>query len=285
VTTTAAANAPSVSLSTGSLWGMGLRRTWRLASSAGFDAVELVVDPEVLVRGPAWVRDTAGRSGLAIASVHPFLYALPGYLGAMSSPPRLVRLAAELGAGVVTVHPAITRQMGGPEWQVWCRSMDEARRLAQDAGVVLSVENPPVFTAADRGKALARMADLVDFCMSEGLVVTYDTSHAWSAGDDVLEACRMTSQRLANVHLSDVRLPPARLDRPLLDSFFKHHQVPGEGILPLEAVMALLVGARYSGPLTLELSPFAIGWPRPAAVRNRLAGAVDWVRSRSGPAP
>jgi sugar phosphate isomerase/epimerase len=58
----------------------------------------------------------------------------------------------------------------------------------------------------------------------------------------------------------------------------KHHQLPGQGMLPLAELLAVLARSDYQGPITLELSPVALGWPRPALVRDRLAQAATWVR-------
>ncbi len=271
---------PIVSLSTASLWGVGIGRTVDLAAQAGCQGIELVFDPEVLVRGSAWVLKRARAAGIAITSVHPFLYALPGTLGRFCAPMELVKLAEAVGAPVVTVHPPAVRDRRAAHWTHWLRAMEAARELAADCGVSVSLENPPVFSTADRQKVLSRIDELAAFCEERDWAVTYDTSHAWSAGDEVVHGCRRVIGRLANVHLSDVKMPPGWLDRPFLDSIMKHHQLPGVGILPLEATLQALLTSGYRGPVTLELSPLALAWPHLERAQSRVAAAVAWVREQ-----
>jgi sugar phosphate isomerase/epimerase len=267
-----------ISLSSGSLWGLGLGRTLDIAAAAGLDGVELVVDPEVISRGWRWLDSRARDAGVALTSVHPFLYALPPPLDRPSQPEALVRLAEACGVPVVTLHPPLTPDLATPPGQRWLAAMDRAGAMARRAGVSLSVENPPVFRDADQRKLLVRIADLAAFCSARSLAVTYDTAHAWSAGEDVLAALELVLPALVNVHLSDVHLPPPRLERAMLASFVKHHQLPGQGMLPLAELLAVLARSDYQGPITLELSPVALGWPRPALVRDHLAQAATWVR-------
>ncbi len=251
-----------------------------LAARAGCRGIELVLDPEVLARGSAWVVRRAKDAGVSISSLHPFLYELPGRLARFSSPRMLVQIASDIGCPVVTVHPPAIRDRAHPRWAAYLNAMEEAQVLAARSGVRLSLENPPLFSKADEAKVLGRIEDLAGFCEERGWEITLDTSHAWSAGDDVLAACRRVLGRLVNVHLSDVRRPPRWLDHPLLDSTCQHHQVPGEGVLPLEDLLQLLLAHGYRGPLTLELSPMALGWPLPRAIARRLAVAVTWVEER-----
>ena len=58
----------------------------------------------------------------------------------------------------------------------------------------------------------------------------------------------------------------------------KHHQLPGEGHLPLEPFLHQLVGLGYDGPITLELSPVSLGIWWPPAVRRNLARSVAYIR-------
>ncbi|HEX7593391.1 MAG TPA: sugar phosphate isomerase/epimerase, partial [Anaerolineae bacterium] len=60
-----------ISLSTACLYAYPLAWTLAIAQRTGFDGVELVISPEVELRGGASVRRLAEKYSLEIYSVHP----------------------------------------------------------------------------------------------------------------------------------------------------------------------------------------------------------------------
>jgi sugar phosphate isomerase/epimerase len=98
------------SLSTGTLYIYPLRTVFGWARAAGFEAVELVVNPEAIVRGGAAVRRMAAEEGVEILTVHPTVVPLPGWRERSGGMDRTISLARETGAGVVIMHtPRSTR--------------------------------------------------------------------------------------------------------------------------------------------------------------------------------
>jgi sugar phosphate isomerase/epimerase len=81
-----------------------------------------------------------------------------------------------------------------------------------------------------------------------------------------------------NVHLSDLRPPPWPLSTPHLHTYLKHHQIPGNGQLPLADFLGRLAADGYCGPITLEISPVALCIWWPPSVKSRLARCVAYVR-------
>ena len=67
------------SLSTGTLYPYPLRLVFRWARRAGFDGVELVINPEAVARGGRAVRRMARAEGVEIFSAHPTVVPLPGW--------------------------------------------------------------------------------------------------------------------------------------------------------------------------------------------------------------
>jgi sugar phosphate isomerase/epimerase len=85
-------------------------------------------------------------------------------------------------------------------------------------------------------------------------------------------------RRLVNVHLSDMGGSFPLATSPHVRRMLGEHRFPGSGELLLADLLADLAAARYAGPITLEVSPFALhGW-WPPAVRRRLAQAVEWLK-------
>ena len=66
-----------LSLSTGTLYVYPLRTVFRWARAAGFDGVELTVNPEAIVRGGRAVRELAEAEDVELLTVHPTVVPLP----------------------------------------------------------------------------------------------------------------------------------------------------------------------------------------------------------------
>jgi len=268
----------NLSLSTGSLYIYPLRAVLRMARQAGFDGVEIGVNPEVVARGGQAVRRLVEAEGLALFSVHPTLLPIPGWRERHGGLGRTIQLAQAAGAGVLVFHvprstsldmgPALVLQQDIERWQA---------RLA-GSGLRLAIENKSIQSRADWSLALSPIDRLLAFAERYDLGLVLDTTHAGSAGVDILAARRAFEGRLANVHLSDLGGRHLLAAQPLLVSVLEQHGFPGSGRLPLAALLADLAGSGYGGPVTLEVSPVGLRVWWPPAVRRRLARAAAWMR-------
>ncbi|MFC2036855.1 sugar phosphate isomerase/epimerase family protein, partial [Chloroflexota bacterium] len=93
-----------LSLSTGTLYIYPLQVIFRWARAAGFDGVELAVNPEAILRGGQKVRKLAEAHGVEVLTVHPTLVPLPGWTERRGGMDSTIRLAQEAGAGSVVMH-------------------------------------------------------------------------------------------------------------------------------------------------------------------------------------
>ena len=151
-------------------------------------------------------------------------------------------------------------------------------RLA-GSGPCLAVENKAIRSAVHREYALSPLRRLRAFADRYDLGLVLDTTHAGTAGEDLLQARQTFDGRLVNVHLSDMggKVPLARL--PRAQALLGEHRFPGAGDLPLANLLADLAREGYTGPVTLEVNPHeAYAW-WPPAVRRRLAQAVAWMKT------
>lgn len=273
-------SAPQLSVSTGSLYVYPLRRTFRMAASAGYDGVELVLSVEAVLRGPAWVRELAQAHQLPVRSIHPPILSLPGWNG-VAQMPRVVEFAAAAGASVVVMHtPDKARSLDDAEGRAWQRALEEVRRRGAALGVTVALENRAIFYARQRDTALAHPEALYRYAEANDLPLTLDTVHAATWPLDILDVYRLFRERLVNVHLSDLR-PVARwLDRPWLHSYLKHHQLLGRGVLPITELLAEMQQDGYRGLITLELSPIALSFWQPLKAEARLAEMVRFLRNQ-----
>lgn len=164
--------------------------------------------------------------------------------------------AAALGLGVMRIVA------GGPAHRG--RSADaveavlrEACAAAHDAGVSLALENHGDLTAAQ----LERLVERVD-----GLRLCFDTANALRVGDDVAAAARLLAERIEIVHLKDCA---GSWSDPAAGPI---SVPPGEGVIPVDDVLAACAGAL----VCVELGQLA------SADRERaLVGTyVEYVRGR-----
>ncbi len=261
------------------MYHLTLRRTFHLAAEAGFDGVELDMGPEVWLRGASYVRKLAHEYGLATLSVHPtLLRTSPKGMGA-GRIADAVDAALKLASPVVVMHGPGTLRWTDPDAQDWLRQVDLCQERLDGNGTRLALENPGWYSARDRNTVLANLTVLYRFAQQHDLDVTLDTCHLGTSGMDLLEGYRLVRCRLVNIHFSDLRPRAFRFDSHPLRTLFSHHQMPGEGVLPLRALLGELAADGYAGPISMEISPIALRAWSLKQLRANLVRAVEYVRS------
>jgi sugar phosphate isomerase/epimerase len=268
-----------VSLSTGTLYPYPLRTVFRWARAAGFDGVELAVNPEAILRRSQDLQDLAREEGVQILSVHPTVMPLPGWRERHGGMEPTIRLAQEVGAGVVVMHIPRSRTLDEGEGLAFRQRIETWQPRLAGCKLRLAVENKAIRVNTDRQYALAPLDRLRAFADRYDLGLVLDTTHAGTAGEDLLRARQFFDGRLVDVHLSDLggSVPLARL--PYAEGVLGQHRLPGAGSLPLDNLMADLAREGYGGPVTLEINPFEAAFWWPPTMRRRLAWAAAWIRA------
>jgi sugar phosphate isomerase/epimerase len=272
------------SLSTGTLYVYPLRTVFRWARAAGFDGVELVVNPEAIVRGGEGVRALAQAEGVEILSIHPTLMPLPGWRERGSGMGPTIRLAQEAGAGVVVMHTPRAKSLDEVEGLAFRQRIEAWQSQFAGGELRLAVENKAIHDPTQRAYALSPLDHLRAFADRYDLGLVLDTTHAGSAGEDLVCARRLFDGRLVDVHLSDMGGRLGRLPLASIRSTLGEHRFPGSGDLALPDLLADLAGAGYVGPLTLEVNPVELRIWWPPAVRCRLARAAAWMKAATSDA-
>jgi sugar phosphate isomerase/epimerase len=264
-----------LSFSTGTLYHFPLHTTFQLVSEAGFDGVELVLGPEVLLRGAGHVRQLSRQYALPVLSLHPPIVPYPGQGHPARILPQLVSLAERVDCNLIVLHTPKTESVDDPRWQQFVAVL-----LRERAGtdVQISLENGGIFRDSDKRYVLHDLRRLRAFADRHDLPLTFDTAHAGTSDRELVKAYAAVNGRVVNVHLSDLAQRPLFPDWPPLYTFFRHHQLPGEGMLPLAEFVRVLVASGYSGPVTLEVSPVALKAWSPSRVREGLAKAIALVQ-------
>jgi sugar phosphate isomerase/epimerase len=218
-----------------------------------------------------------------ILTVHPTVVPLPGWRERHGGMDRTVRLAQETGAGLVVMHTPRSLSLDEGEGLAFRRTIEAWQPRLTGSGLQLAVENKAIRTPADRDFVLTPLDGLRGFSDLYDLGLVLDTTHAGTAGVDLLSARKVFGTRLANVHLSDMggRVPLAGIVQA--DTLLGQHRFPGSGSLALEDLMVDLGSNGYAGPITLEVNPFAVRVWWPPAVRRRLNEAACWLKSALRP--
>ena len=270
-----------IGLSTACLYGLPLRSFLRMAASCDVDGVELVMCPEVRLRGARGIRRLLCAFGLDVLSVHvallpPLPVRWPGDgLGVAT------RVAVDLGADAVVFHAPFS-PWASSSTQRWLTSLDGAMGAVKGTRTSLALENVGTYGQDTDGEALSSIPELVAFAERRSISLTLDTCHVGNAAMGLLETYERVRPLLANVHLSDYgpRTDEKRVSsRSLTHSLRSEHRFPGAGDLPLRRFLRQLAADGYTGSINLELSPLALRLWEPRQVGERLGAAVDWVRN------
>jgi sugar phosphate isomerase/epimerase len=268
-----------LSLSTGTLYIYPLRAVFRWARAAGFDGVELVVNPEAIVRGGQSVRHMADEEGVKIFSVHPTVVPLPGWWERHGGIEPTIRWAQQAGASVVVMHTPRAPSLDCGEGLAFRERIEAWLPRLVGSGLRLAVENKAIRTEMHRTYALSSLERLRAFADSYDLGLVLDTTHAGTAGDDLLHARRLFNGRLVEVHLSDLGGQVSHLPLSSIRTALGEHRFPGSGVLSLADLLATLASDGYAGPVTLEVNPVALRIWWPPAMRRRLVRAVEWMKA------
>ncbi len=261
-----------IGLSGASLYLYPLRYTFRLAKELGFSGLELAMGPEVRWRGGRYVRELSQKYDLPVYGLHPPMFSAPQGLNLGGLLPRMVHLGMEMGCRMLVIHaPKVTSPEGGGLGDL--EAILETRR----EDLLLSLENQALFGEEDGGYLLGDLHELRDFAEEHDLHLTLDTAHAGTFGYDLIEAYEILRPRLVNIHLSDLRREKPMGGWSYFQTFFQHHQIPGEGYLPLGELLRRLKEDGYSGPVILEVSPFALQAWWPGKARRNLKRCLAFV--------
>jgi sugar phosphate isomerase/epimerase len=260
-------------LSTGSLYTYGLDRVFALAAEAGFDGIEVLVDPRFDTRQPIYLRRLMDRYGLPILSIHaPFRLrrlaawpkAQPGSVAATAE------IARAVGADVIIAHLPYWRERA---YFRWLRSDLRAWQQAHPNPVV-AVENMPLKWIRWWPIApleLWRMNGLEEWGAFPHL--TLDTTHLGTKGLDPLTVYEQVRDRVVHVHLSNALQDGRRV---------REHCRLEDGFLPLNALLKRLAQDGYDGIATVELEPESLEAEDEEKVRFHLRQQMAFCRQHGG---
>lgn len=228
----------------------------QVAGEAGYQAIELRDDKteRYLAAGHslATLADRVRHAGLEVLSINAFEDAtLAGTARSQTRLARWKRLcewAATLGAPYVVAVPSFLPQNPPTKDEIRVHSIDALRALAAVArgfGVRVGFEFLGFHTCSvNTLRAARRIIEELDD-PSVGLVV--DAFHFYAGGSRLEDLEGLDPSRLFIVHLDDAESGDA------LDLSDAQRLLPGEGVVPLHALVSALERGGFQGVYSLEL--------------------------------
>lgn len=152
-----------------------------------------------------------------------------------------------------TPHEKEVLRLDEEGWRSLAEGLNAAGAMAKEYGMKLTYHHHGG-TAVERPEEIDRLMELTD----PGLVyLLYDTGHAYYGGADPLDVLRKHYDRIAYIHLKDVRtavLEQARAEQADFITCIRRgvFTVPGTGDLDFEPIIGELLDRGYDGWAMLE---------------------------------
>jgi inosose dehydratase len=138
-------------------------------------------------------------------------------------------------------------------WQSLAEGLNAAGAIAQEYGLKLTYHHHGG-TAVERPEEIDRLMELTD---PAKVYLLFDTGHAYYGGADPLTVLRKHYERIAYIHLKDIRqevLDEARAEEVDFVTCIRKgvFTVPGDGVLDFAPIFAELLARGYNGWAMLE---------------------------------
>ena len=179
---------------------------------------------------------------------------------------RAIRTRAAAGSDVVvlaarSIDGSYDRKVAldDAEWTTLLGNLKRLQDLVRESGMMPTL-HPHVGTAIEDRVAVLRLLE------SSDIALCLDTGHLVIGGTDPLELVRAAAERIAHVHLKDVRLSVASTvrDSSYIDAVRRGLYAPlGDGDLDIAGIVDALESAGYNGWYVLEQDAALPGEPAP----------------------
>jgi 2-keto-myo-inositol isomerase len=182
-----------------------------------------------------------------------------------------VELDEAIGCDRLVIPSAAGERHTADDYPRVIENLIEAAEIARPHGVTLMVEHTRLSTLIS---TLRTALNVVREANHPNLRVMLDTFHFWSGMSKLEDLELLRDGELHHLHFEDVpAVPPVEV-------FEQRHRVfPGQGIAPLQEIVAALKRKGYRGPASLEmfdpavraLSPYDVAVKARAAIEPYLA--------------
>lgn len=217
-----------LALSTDSLKGYGLNRIFQIVKEAGYDGVDLQIDPKNFdTQNAEYIKTLIDEIGIPVLAIS----ATQG-----SSPKKItetVEMAKILGTKVVIIQPP---KIFDYKFISWLKK--EIPKIRQKENISIALENAPskTFFGIIPEHAMGNVTDLKNFKH-----VCLDTSRLAKKREDLIRVYSFLKKYLVHIHLSNVKSGAP-------------YCPPEKGILPIESFLAKLKQDDFPGTIALKIN-------------------------------
>jgi 2-keto-myo-inositol isomerase len=192
--------------------------------------------------------DRAGLQPASVNSIEFITFRPPEeYEAVVARCRELCELAQPLGFDRIVVVPSPT-----PEGAGWdeirresVRVLRELSDVARPYGVQLAFEFLGFRWCSVR--TLAQCWEIVGETRRDNVGLVIDTCHFYAGGSDLGSIAQVAPEKVLIFHINDVE------ERPLETIEDAHRLLPGEGVIPLDDILARLKQAGFDGLCSVEL--------------------------------
>jgi 2-keto-myo-inositol isomerase len=270
-------------LNTSTIQPASLRDKIRIAGETGYQAIELWIDDlsaheargGKLSEVAQWLKD----DGVQAASVIALFNWMDSKEGgekdaAFADCRRRMEQAAAVGAPIIVASPVPdSDELDVPRAAARYRELLE---MGQRIGITPAMEFLGFFHNChrlDQALLVARAAEHPSAC------VVLDPFHLYRGGSSFSEVADLNMAEVAICHFNDAPAAPPRAEQK-----DEHRVYPGDGILPLAAMLRTLRERGYHGALSLELFNRSYWAQDPTEVARTGLAKTEQVLAASAPA-
>ncbi len=217
-----------LAISTDTLKGYGLNRIFQIVKNAGFDGVDLAIDPKNYdTQNAQYIKSLIDQTGVPVLGIQTPPTGNPKKIQ------EAVNMAKTLGCRVVVIQPPKIFDFKYIQWL-----KNEIPKIRQKENISIALENAPSqsFLGIIPEHAMGNILDLKKFkhaCL--------DTTRLAQRKEDLIRIYKALKKFLVHVHISNVR--SGRMYSPL-----------EKGILPIESFLTKLKQDGFPGTISLKIN-------------------------------
>jgi sugar phosphate isomerase/epimerase len=217
-----------LALSTESLKGYGLNRIFNMVKAAGYEGIDLAIDPKNFdTQNAPYIKSLIDQTGVPVLAIQ-----TPPICG----PKKIletVNMAKLLGTRILVIQPPKIFDFKYVQWL-----KNEIPKIRQQENISIALENAPsqTFLGIIPEHAMGNILDLKKFKHA-----CIDTTRVAMKHDDLIRIYKSLKKYLVHIHLSNVKAG-------------KQYFLPDKGILPIESFLTKLKQDGFPGTIAIKVN-------------------------------
>ena len=218
-----------LALSTDSLKGYGLNRIFMMVRAAGYDGLDLLIDPKIYdTQNTDYIKTLIDQTGLPVLAI-----ATPPNCNARKIQ-EAVAMAKTLNCKIIVIQAPKIFDFKYIQWL-----KNEIPKLRQKENISIALENAPTqsFLGFLPEYGMNNILDLKKFKHA-----SLDTTRVAQKREDLIRVYKTLQKYLVHIHLSNVKAGTP-------------YAPPIKGILPIESLLTKLKQDGFPGTVSIKLNP------------------------------